>query len=55
MFIESQHGFRKGKSTSTALVNFLEDVYKTLDNKEVCVGLFLDLSKAFDMVNHNIF
>jgi hypothetical protein len=27
-------------------------VYKTLDNKEVCVGLFLDLSKAFDMVNH---
>jgi hypothetical protein len=33
----------------------LEDVYnKTLDNKEVCVGLFLDLSKALDMVNHNI-
>jgi hypothetical protein len=29
-------------------------VYKILDNKEVCVGLFLDLSKAFDMVNHNI-
>jgi hypothetical protein len=54
MFIESQHGFRKGKSTSTALVNFLEDVYKTLDNKEVCVDLFLDLCKAFDMVNHNI-
>jgi hypothetical protein len=26
MFIESQHGFRKGKSTRTALVNFLEDV-----------------------------
>jgi hypothetical protein len=29
-------------------------VYKTLDNKEVCVGLFLDLSKASDMVKHNI-
>jgi hypothetical protein len=54
MFIESQHSFHKGKSTSTALVNFLEDVYKTLDNKEVCVGLFLDLSDTFDMVNHNI-
>jgi hypothetical protein len=54
MFTESQHGFCKCKSTNTALVNFLEDVYKTLDNKEVCVGLFLDLSNAFDMVNHNI-
>jgi hypothetical protein len=54
MFIESQHGFRKGKSTSTALVNFLEDVYKTLDNKEACVGQFLDLSEAFDMVSLNI-
>ena len=49
-----QHGFCKGRSTSTALVNFLEVVYKTLDNKEVCVGLFLDLTKAFDMVNHDI-
>jgi hypothetical protein len=29
-------------------------VYKTLDNKEVCVGLFLDLSKASDMVNNKI-
>jgi hypothetical protein len=54
MFIESQHGFCKDKSTSTALVNFLEDMYKTLDNTDVCVGLFLDLSKASDMVNHNI-
>jgi hypothetical protein len=54
ILIESQLSFLKGKSTSTALVTFLEDVYKTLDNKEVCVGLFLNLSKAFDMVNHNI-
>lgn len=29
-------------------------MYKTLDNKGVCVGLFLDLTKAFDMVNHGI-
>jgi hypothetical protein len=52
MFIESRHGFRKGKFTSTVVVNFLEDVYKTLVNKEVYVGLFLDLSKASDMANH---
>jgi hypothetical protein len=29
-------------------------VYKTLDNKEVCVGVFLDLTEGFDMVNHDI-
>jgi hypothetical protein len=29
-------------------------VYKTLDNKEVCIRLFSDLLKAFDMVNRNI-
>ena len=29
-------------------------VYKTLDDKEACVVLFLDLSKAFHLVNHNI-
>jgi hypothetical protein len=54
IFIASQHGFCEGKSTNTALINSLEGVYKALDNKEVCVGLFLDLSKASDMVNHNI-
>jgi len=54
IFLESQHSFHKDKSTSTALVNFLEDVYETQDNKVVCVGLFLDLIVAFNMVSHNI-
>ena len=40
VFVKSQHGFRKGISISTALVNFPEDVYKTLDNK--VAGFFLD-------------
>ena len=51
---ESEHGFCKGRSPSTALINFLEDVYKTLGDKEACAGLFLDLPKASDLVNHNI-
>ena len=25
-----------------------------MDNKEISIGLFLDLSKAFDLVDHNI-
>ena len=48
IFIECQ-----GRSTNTALNNFLECVYEMLDKGEACVGLFLDLTKAFDMVNHD--
>jgi hypothetical protein len=48
ILLESQHVFHIGRSTSIALINFLED------DKEACVGLFLDLSKASDLVNHNI-
>jgi hypothetical protein len=47
-FLKSQQSFCKGISTSAALVNFPEDVSKTLDNK---VGRFvLDLTKAYDIV-----
>jgi len=30
------------------------DVYQTLDKREVCVGVFLDLTKGCDVVNHDI-
>jgi hypothetical protein len=36
------------------LIDFLEDVYKILNDKEARVCLFLDLSKVFDLVNHSI-
>jgi hypothetical protein len=50
----TQHGFWKGKSRSTATVDFLERVYKSLDEREISIEIFLDLSKAFDLVNHDI-
>jgi hypothetical protein len=49
-----QHGFCKGKSTSTAIADFIERVYKSLDEREIGIGIFLDLSKAFDLVDHDI-
>jgi hypothetical protein len=49
-----QHGFSKGKSTHTAIAEFTKRVYISLDKKELSIGLFLDLSKAFDLVDHNI-
>ena len=51
----NQCGFRKGHSTSLALVDLYDKISEAIDKKEVAVGVFLDLSKAFDTVNHDIF
>jgi hypothetical protein len=46
----SQNGFRKNKSTYTAIQTFIGDVQKILDNKQLAFSIFLDLSKAFDVI-----
>jgi Reverse transcriptase (RNA-dependent DNA polymerase) len=54
LFNKSQHGFLRNKSTTTALFEYMENVIKSLDEKELVFGLFIDLSKAFDCVDPNI-
>ena len=54
MFSSTQHGFLKGKSTTTAIFEYFEYDLKSLDDKELIIGLFLDLSKAFDCVDFEI-
>ena len=49
-----QYGFRKCHSTAHALIDLYDKISTAIDNKEVAIGLFLDLSKAFDTVNYNI-
>ena len=49
-----QFGFRKGYSTSVALIRLSDQLFTAIDNKEFTIGIFLDLSKAFDTVNHEI-
>ena len=49
-----QFGFRKGYSTSHSLISITETIRKTLDQKKIGCGVFLDLKKAFDTVNHEI-
>ena len=54
LLFSGQHGFRRGHSTSTATIVLLNYIYDALDrNKMVCVT-FLDQSKAFDVIDHNI-
>lgn len=47
-----QHGFLNGRSTTTALFSFTEAVLQALDSQDVVCGIFLDLSRAFDTINH---
>ena len=51
---DNQYGFRKNHSTSLALIDLYDKISDAIDRKETSVGIFLDLSKAFDTVNHEI-
>ena len=49
-----QFGFRKNHSTSMALLEVIDNCYKNLDEDKKTVGIYFDLQKAFDTVDHNI-
>ena len=50
----SQHGFRKKRSTQTALIKVVDEWSSNINNGQVTAALFLDLAKAFDTVKHSI-
>ena len=54
LFYISQYGFRKYHSTEHACLEFLDKVMCDLDKGETPISVFIDLSKAFDTINHQI-
>ena len=49
-----QFGFRKKHNTNLALTVLVDKILSALESGEVVLGVFLDFSKAFDMVNHTV-
>lgn len=51
---DQQYGFRSSQSTSLAVMDFIENITTAVDKKESAIGIFIDLRKAFDTINHDI-
>ena len=51
---KNQFGFRKNNSTIFALMEITEKIKESIDKGKFGCGIFIDLKKAFDTVNHNI-
>jgi hypothetical protein len=49
-----QYGFRAGHSTAMAIQDMVERVRGAWNNKRVTLGVFIDLKKAFNMVDHGV-
>ena len=50
-----QHGFTKGKCTESAISNTVDHIEQFLFQNEHCLGIFLDISSAFDSISiHHI-
>ena len=54
MLTDRQYAFRSKNSTNQAIIELVDKITKAIEKNETTVGIFLDLSKAFDTVNHNI-
>ena len=54
LLYSSQYGFRQAHSTQHAILDIVETIQTNMDKKHFSCGVFIDLKKAFDNVNHNI-
>jgi hypothetical protein len=51
---EAQSDFQKGKSIETEIHAFLDNIHEALDKKVKLIGIFLDLPKAYYLLDHEI-
>ena len=54
LFYKDQYGFRPGHSTELASSRFVNELVQNMDNFKIPTSIQIDLSKAFDTLNHDI-
>jgi len=54
LLFPSQHGFQSGHSPYMSLLSMQDEISNAIERNEYSLGIFFDLAKAFDTVNHNI-
>jgi hypothetical protein len=54
LLYKNQYGFLRGLSTEMNLLNVINFVSSALNDNNYCIGVFLDLKKAFDVCSHDI-
>ena len=54
LLYSKQLGFQKGHSADHTIVHLVDQIYESFENDNYTLGVFIDLSKAFDIVDHSV-
>ena len=54
LLFDNQYGFRPKHSTEHAALELIDRIINTMDTNEITLNIFIDLSKAFDTIDHTI-